>query len=295
LFSKAWFRCALVALAITTCAAVPHDADAFLGDCVQPLTTGPDPAVGDCLFILRVAAGLQDCQPTPCICNPAGIGPISAVDALICLSLVVRLDPPLDCPCTVDCEDSEAPTCGGSCETAPGTSCVSIDVSDADGGNAISICECIPPGVELCSDATAPDCRGACAPGSVCQNAGDGACECSTLPLQGTCAQASTPSCGGTCPNGFICEDIDGSCDCVEFTGQPETCFDAEFPVCGGACALGELCAAGIVGQCECFLSCEVSSVPSCGGTCNPGHECGHRVATIGNLSLDFCACLPTD
>jgi hypothetical protein len=330
---KAWLQCALVTLIITTWVAIPPDVGAFQGDCIQPQSTGAEPAPVDCLFILRVAAGLQSCDPTPCVCNPAGIGPISALDALICLSSVTHIDVPLNCPCSGGndcwsspaptcggecggpsevcapdpfypdecdclnpCEASAAPTCGGSCESSePGTVCASVNFSDSGGGNSLDFCACLPPDAEFCTDATAPDCEGACVPGSVCGPAGGGACECSSLPLQGTCAQASAPTCAGTCTDGFICEDDGGSCACVDFVGQPETCFDADAPICGGACAYGDLCAIDFLGTCECFLACELGSAPACGGACDPDETCTHRVLSFGGGSLDFCECRPSE
>ena len=77
-------------------AALP--ADAALGDCAQPITTEPTPTSTDCLYILQAAVGLVECTPE-CICAPTGDLPISATDALLCLSAAIGLPVVLACPC----------------------------------------------------------------------------------------------------------------------------------------------------------------------------------------------------
>jgi hypothetical protein len=76
----------------------PLPASAVLGDCSQPVTGGATPTATDCLYILRTAVALDVCSPT-CICAPKGSLPVSATDALVCLTAVVGQPTPLDCPC----------------------------------------------------------------------------------------------------------------------------------------------------------------------------------------------------
>jgi hypothetical protein len=52
----------------------------------------------DCLFILRTAVASVLCVPE-CICAPKGSLPVSATDALLCLTSVVGAPVALDCPC----------------------------------------------------------------------------------------------------------------------------------------------------------------------------------------------------
>lgn len=87
----------LVATAPWLCLAVAP-AEAGLGDCSQPLSSGPAPVSTDCLFILNAAVSLASCSPA-CICAPSGELPISATDALVCLRRAVGQVIPLNCPC----------------------------------------------------------------------------------------------------------------------------------------------------------------------------------------------------
>ena len=70
------------------------------GDCGQPVSSGTSPVASDCLFILRVAVGLQLCTPQTCVCDPGGDGSTTANDALLCLKKVVGEAVTLSCPCT---------------------------------------------------------------------------------------------------------------------------------------------------------------------------------------------------
>lgn len=82
-------------------------AHAGAGSCSQPVTTGTDPLATDCLFILRAAVGTATCT-NPCICQPRGIAPTRASDALVCLQYSVGQPVTIDCPCgTPDIESSE--------------------------------------------------------------------------------------------------------------------------------------------------------------------------------------------
>jgi len=66
--------------------------------CAQPVSSGPTPVSTDCLYILQASIGLQTCSPA-CICSPNGDDTIAATDALICLSVSVGVEVPLNCPC----------------------------------------------------------------------------------------------------------------------------------------------------------------------------------------------------
>ncbi len=68
------------------------------GDCSQPSTQGQSPTATDCLFILRAAVGSETCTPE-CICALKGTLPITATDALLCLTSVVGTPVTLACPC----------------------------------------------------------------------------------------------------------------------------------------------------------------------------------------------------
>jgi hypothetical protein len=76
----------------------PSLAHADLGDCAQPVTTGSEPAVTDCLFILQSAVGLTQCEPE-CICDVDGSAAVSVVDAQLCLALVTGQGVASACPC----------------------------------------------------------------------------------------------------------------------------------------------------------------------------------------------------
>lgn len=74
---------------------------ADMGDCGQPLTTGPEPSASDCLVILQTAVSLRVCEPS-CVCSPTGGPAASATDALVCLRVVTGQDETLDCRCACD-------------------------------------------------------------------------------------------------------------------------------------------------------------------------------------------------
>ena len=329
--SLCWLRpvgaCALVALLLQA-GVVPAVAD--LGDCGQPASAGQSPVASDALFTLRAAVGTQTCQL--CVCDLNNDGSLTASDALINLAAAVGQPIPLNCPpcggqsceesqtptcggscaegltcapdaeddgecsCQNDCQLGPAPTCGGSCESdEPGSVCTSIRIAPT-GRDPIEVCECLPPDLTFCEDAEAPACEGVCTPNSVCSSDGDSGCVCSSLPAQPECTQAEAPGCLGTCadtPEGStICESNgEGACICVPFTGQTETCFDAEAPMCGGVCAFGDMCAVDVEG-CECVSPCEIGNAPSCGGTCtDEGESCVVTTFTVRGTSKDFCEC----
>ena len=68
------------------------------GACSAPLSGGPLPVVTDCLVVLRVAIGLDSCNPQ-CSCAPSGVLPVNTTDALICIQAAVGQDVQLSCPC----------------------------------------------------------------------------------------------------------------------------------------------------------------------------------------------------
>jgi len=82
-------------------------AHAGAGSCSQPVSTGTNPVATDCLYLLRVAVGSKDCDK-PCICEPRGISPTKASDALLCLQYSVGQPVTIDCECGLpDVESTE--------------------------------------------------------------------------------------------------------------------------------------------------------------------------------------------
>ena len=327
-FGRSLIFGAVVALSLH-CVAGPAQAD--LGDCGQPLSTGASPVATDALFMLGAAVGTQTCEL--CVCDVNNDGSIAATDALIGLNAAVGQPVSLncspcgpvfchesaapacggscedgltcvtdpengeECECLNDCEIGPAPTCGGSCASEdPGAICNSIRISPAGIGD-IEVCECLPPGFGFCQDASAPGCDGHCGPGSECMSDGGGGCMCSALPVQPECSIAGAPSCLGTCadaPEGpTICEsDGAGGCSCVPFFDQmQQTCFGEVAPICGGVCTSDQLCVSEGDG-CECLAACELGSAPSCGGDCSfAGETCVVTTITVDGVSQDFCEC----
>jgi hypothetical protein len=86
------------AAALTAGLATGLPAWAEKGGCSQPLSSGVDPVASDCLFILRAAVGTTTCS-NPCICQPRGVAPTKASDALRCLQFSVGQNVAIDCPC----------------------------------------------------------------------------------------------------------------------------------------------------------------------------------------------------
>ncbi len=62
-------------------------ADRAHAGCAQPVTTGDGPTATDCLYVLRAAVGVEDCDA--CICDADASGGIVATDALTCLRSAV--------------------------------------------------------------------------------------------------------------------------------------------------------------------------------------------------------------
>jgi OmcA/MtrC family decaheme c-type cytochrome len=70
------------------------------GDCAQPVSDGPSPVAGDCLFILQASLGLQTCSPA-CICDVNAMDGITATDGLLCLQVSVgQEEAELACDCS---------------------------------------------------------------------------------------------------------------------------------------------------------------------------------------------------
>lgn len=67
------------------------------GDCGQPVSSGTEAVVSDCLFILQSAVGQHECDPA-CICDLNG-GGIATSDALLCLRNAVGQEVTLACEC----------------------------------------------------------------------------------------------------------------------------------------------------------------------------------------------------
>jgi len=202
---------------------------------------------------------------------------------------------PSRCECVPGCELETSPACGvGDCAVYPGTTCQQLTLAVPALGQQAELCDCIEPGLQVCGDSAGSGCDGACSPGRLCGDDGQGGCSCTALPVQGDCAQATAPACGGTCaPGGNVCEDNgSGSCACVSATGN-DSCEEQAWPSCGGSCESGRLCAAGILGDCECVNPCELGEAPACGGSClQAGDECMEMTGTVGGVTLTFCNCL---
>jgi len=82
---------ALVALSLLT----PSVCSAALGDCGQPVSTGPAPTVTDSLSILRAAIGAGSCDLS--VCDVDGTCAITASDALRLLSFVTGSNVEINC------------------------------------------------------------------------------------------------------------------------------------------------------------------------------------------------------
>jgi len=92
--SRSWLPSACFA-AFASLAAVPS-VDAANGDCGQPLSNGASPTATDALFILRVAVGVDACDP--CICDTDDSGSTNATDALRTLRSAVGVPVSFACP-----------------------------------------------------------------------------------------------------------------------------------------------------------------------------------------------------
>lgn len=88
-------------------------------NCAQPLSSGTTPTASDCLYILNAAVGALTCSPE-CICAPKGSLPVSATDALLCLSKVTGIDVALECPCSMTSTTSTTTSTMGGGNVAAG-------------------------------------------------------------------------------------------------------------------------------------------------------------------------------
>ena len=292
------------------------------GDCAQPVSDGASPVASDALFILGAAVGLQVCDA--CICDVDNSGAVTAADALRALGIAVGQQIALLCePCSIPCDEGEAPTCGGNCpqgltcgvdqefpdecdcfspcglSEAPtcggscdvfgdGSVCTALSVENR--GNTIDLCRCLAPGAAVCEQASSPECIGVCAPGTICESDGGSGCICAQLPIQGECSSATAPDCLGTCvdsgPGLFnICEsDGAGSCICVPFEdGGDESCFFAGAPTCGGVCAFGEICAVDLFGN---ACECHDPCEVSAAPACGGSCDGHDEVCTVTTITL---------
>ena len=91
-------RTRLPQIVAATLLSLARATSASAGECSQPLSSGADPVVSDCLFILQSAVGQHACVPG-CICDPNG-GGIASSDSLLCLRKSVGQEVALECDCT---------------------------------------------------------------------------------------------------------------------------------------------------------------------------------------------------
>jgi hypothetical protein len=109
-------RAALAGLLIPVLLASAGTCVAAVGDCGQPVTNGTKPLTNDCLYTLRSAVGLVDCEP--CVCDTDGNGTIAASDAQRCLRAAVGLAVALNCP---DCPSTTTTSLPGTSSTSTTT------------------------------------------------------------------------------------------------------------------------------------------------------------------------------
>lgn len=93
-----WKFTAAALLATGLAAGTTPVALAGVGSCAQPVSSGAEPVATDCLYLLKVAVGSKTCD-NPCICEPRGISPTKASDALVCLQYSVGQPVPINCHC----------------------------------------------------------------------------------------------------------------------------------------------------------------------------------------------------
>jgi len=223
------------------------------GDCGQPVSTGTDPQVVDCLFILRVAIGEETCGSDPCICDTSASGATTATDALICLWVAVGHIVQPTCSCT-----------GTTVMTATTTSTI------------------LEPGA--CGGAVAPACNGTClSANQVCVADTFGGCICRNL---GCGALVTGGRCDGLCPSGSACVFGVEGCRCSANVGP---CDSATAPTCNGTCPSGSYCRVDPVDAtgCECYaVGCgDLVGAPTCLGTCPIGSVCDEQDS--------MCTCVP--
>lgn len=220
---------------------------ADLGDCAQPVTTGPDPVATDCLFILNVAVGIGECDPG-CICELNATPPITSTDALICLNGVVGLVTELTCSCGITTTTTTTTTTTSTTSTTMAMSVACGDAELPQCGGTCGFNEACVPGFDRCfcesfscgDREPAPECFGLCPNGSRCIIDGNG-CQCAPSP-QG-CNTASAPQCNGICPDNSFCELDDSSGQCLCRAVGCGSIVGA--PTCLGVCPPNFICEQG--------------------------------------------------
>jgi hypothetical protein len=109
-------RAALAGLLIPVLLASAGPSAAAVGDCGQPVTNGTKPLTNDCLYTLRSAVGIVECEL--CVCDTDGGGTIAASDAQRCLRAAVGLSVTLSCP---DCPSTTSTSVPGTSSTSTTT------------------------------------------------------------------------------------------------------------------------------------------------------------------------------
>lgn len=292
----------IVASGFLLVASAANTSRAGQGDCSQPVSTGPAATATDCLFILQAAVGAQTCTPE-CICAPTGNLPISATNALFCLSAVVTPGAPLNCPCDTPTSTSTSTTLGGTTTTSTTVGATTTTTLEqcpaqftvAEAGVAIP-CRCLDEGDEPKCDGTCPEFQ-ACRPDFEL-----GGCFCEPL----ACGDyEGPPECYGLCQDsGDRCVDVDGDCECVDKDNPvcddlrasslasdvpvaavcTAACGDAQAPQCDGGCPDGQFCHDIFSGGCGCVdVTCgSFGGPPICAGVCPPNTACVDFGGTCG-------------
>jgi len=155
----------------------------------------------------------------------------------------------------VECEDSYAMQCTGTCP--PGEVCqyTGTQVNFAAAAVPGTGCECVPETEPECGQSEYPACGGSCPPGEECvgvvpQTAVAAVAPyCMCQPVEMGCEDSVYPDCGGSCPDGLECM---GSPNRVCYCGQPDVRCEASAPFCGGYCPEGQSCTQIVTGQCGC-------------------------------------------
>jgi hypothetical protein len=281
------------------------DALAVQGDCNQPVSTGSSATATDCLFILQAAVGAQICSPE-CICAPTGNLPISATNALFCLTAVVTPGTPLNCPCQTTTSTITTTTLGGTTTTSTtvgATTTTTLEQCPAvivPGEVGVPVpCGCIDSGSE-----GFPQCDGTCDEDEACvPDFEEGGCYCEEF---GCGLYEGGPQCYGLCDDDDKCVETAEGCECVDeddprcdeddlsspavagdvpvaaiCTAQ---CGDATAPQCNGGCPAGQFCHDIFSGGCGCVqVTCgSFAGPPLCAGVCPPPAVCFDFGGTCG-------------
>ena len=182
--------------------------------------------------------------------------------------------------------------CGGTATAAPDRNDAAIFKVSDDGAPVGCVASCAP---ELCGNAQAPQCNGACPNFEYCAPYDEFSTDCLCHPNASppTCGSAAAPSCGGECAVGQACSQMDdysGAFTCMCHDDSLPACGGAAAPSCNGACPPGKACKnAGY----DCFctddnsVACGDDAYPTCGGACPANHHCE---AFDPDLQPCFCA-----